>query len=104
MMMTEYVECYIYSRLLYDSRNIGCLVFQDKANAIQEFVRNANDSLVLWHSSAELVEGQHQSGIFPDSDPGTLDDQTSEERIASLGMPVVISRSPLEYSPGMPIS
>ena len=46
---------------------------------------NAYDGLVLWHSSAELVEGQHQSGVFPDSNPGTLNNQASQERIASLG-------------------
>jgi hypothetical protein len=44
-----------------------------------------DDGLVLWHSSAELVEGQHQSRILSDSNPGTLDDQTSEEWIATLG-------------------
>ena len=83
--MTECVESRVYSCLLYDSRDVGCLVFQDKANAIQEFMSDAYDGLVLWHSSAELVEGQQQSGIFPDSNPGALDDQASEERIASLG-------------------
>ena len=85
MMMTEVVECRIYSYVLYNSRDVGRLVLQDKANAIQEFMSNAYDGLVLWHSRAELVEGQQQSGIIPDSNPGTLDDQTSEEWIASLG-------------------
>ena len=46
---------------------------------------NAYDGLMLWHSRAELVEGQYESGVFPDSNPGTLDDQASEERIASWG-------------------
>ena len=85
MMMTELVEYRIYSYVLYNSRHIGCLVFQDKANAIQEFMSNPYDGLMLGHSSAELVEGQHQSRILSDSDPSTLDDQTSEEWIASLG-------------------
>ena len=85
MMMTELVEYRIYSYVLYNSRHIGCLVFQDKANAIQEFMSNPYDGLMLGHSSAELVEGQHQSGVFPDCNPGALNDQASEERIASLG-------------------
>jgi len=83
--MTECVECRAYSCLLRDGSDIRRLILQDKANAIQELVSNAYDGLVLWHSSAEFVEGQQQSGIIPDSNPGTLDDQTSEEWIASLG-------------------
>ena len=60
-------------------------MFQDKANAIQELMSDPYDGLMLWHSSTKLVEGQDQSGVFPDSNPGTLNDQASEERIASLG-------------------
>jgi len=85
MMMTERVECRIYSCLLHDSRDIRCLVLQDKANAIQELMSDPYDSLVLWHSSAEVVEGQHQSGVFPHRNPGALDNQASQEGIASLG-------------------
>ena len=85
MMMTELVEYRIYGCLLYNSMDIGRLVFQDKANAIQEFMSDAYDGLVFWHSSAELVEGQHQSRVLSHCNPGTLDNQTSQERIASLG-------------------
>ena len=85
MMMTECVESRIYSCLLYNSRDIWRLVLQHKANTIQEFMRYPYDGLVLWHSSAELVEGQHRSGVFPDNDPCPLDNQISEDRIASLG-------------------
>ena len=85
MMMTELVEYRIYGCLLYNSMDIGRLVFQDKANAIQEFMSDPHNGLVLWHSSAELVEGQHQSGVFPHSNPGALDNQASQEGIASLG-------------------
>ena len=85
MMMTECIEYRLYSDVLYNSRHIGCLVFQDKANTIQEFMSDAYDGLVLWHTSAELVEGQHQSRVFPNSNPGALDDQASQEWIAPLG-------------------
>jgi hypothetical protein len=84
-MMTELDSGRTYTYLLYNSMGVGCLVFQDKANAIQEFMSDAYDGLMFGHSGAELVEGQDQSGVFPDSNPGTFDNQASEERIASLG-------------------
>lgn len=85
MMMTGSDKDRDYGCLLHDSMDVRCLVFQDKANAIQELMGDAYDGLMLWHSGAEVVEGQHQGGVFPDSNPGALDDQASEEGVASLG-------------------
>ena len=65
------------------------LLFPDRANAIQERFRNADDRFLLIHPPGEVGKGLKQAGILANRDPGRFNQQIAQIGIMATRQPMI---------------
>ena len=73
---------------LNDRWNVFRLIFENVADPVQEFPGDLDNGLRLAHFFAVLIEGHHKRRVLPDCNPGGLDQQPSQLRMAPLRHPL----------------